>query len=297
MAAPQGWSRWYDDAPTHPKFLAVGHKGGWLYVCGQAYASTHATDGMIPKAIVPRLTDVPNPMKVAAQLVEVGLWHDRGDHFEQHDYMEMQTTAEEREQKRRDKSKGGSKGNHVRHHANKGVVNPECPWCESQNGHTSGRTTVAAATPNQSQRGSPEAETEAEGVPPSAGGEPPRHLEPVRDGDVNAGVLMAEHLEQLEARPPSDVIGITSRKVKQLLEADRIPPDDVRAALALLREKGRHPSILGSLVEEARAERRAKPRRPADVDARSQPPVVGSPEWEARERAERELAERLAGEA
>ncbi len=45
MATKQtGWSRWYDDAPTHPKFLTVGHKGGWLYLCGQAYASKHATD-------------------------------------------------------------------------------------------------------------------------------------------------------------------------------------------------------------------------------------------------------------
>lgn len=97
MAAPQGWSRWYDDAPDHPKFVAAGHRAGWLYVCGQAYASTHETDGRIPKSVVPRLTDVPSPMRVAAKLVEVGLWHDRGDHFEQHDYCEMQTTAAERE--------------------------------------------------------------------------------------------------------------------------------------------------------------------------------------------------------
>lgn len=100
MAASQGWSRWYDDAPDHPKFLKAGHKAGWLYVCGQAYASKHATDGLIPKEVVPRLSDVPAPMKVAQRLVEVGLWHDRGDHFEQHDYPEMQTTAAEREEKR-----------------------------------------------------------------------------------------------------------------------------------------------------------------------------------------------------
>lgn len=96
----QGWSRWYDDAPDHPKFLAAGHRGGWLYVCGQAYSSKHGTDGVIPKAVVPRLSDVPQPSKVASKLVEVGLWHDEGDHYRQHDYAEMQTTSAEREERR-----------------------------------------------------------------------------------------------------------------------------------------------------------------------------------------------------
>lgn len=164
MAAPQGWSRWYDDAPEHPKFLAAGHKAGWLYVCGQAYCSRQATDGLIPKTIVPRLSDVPSPGKVAAQLVEVGLWHDEGDYYRQHDYCEMQTTAAEREEKREVKRAAGGKGNHTKWHADRGMVDPDCEWCrDSHPPPDSDRETLAPASPTRSQRDSPESEADTEG--------------------------------------------------------------------------------------------------------------------------------------
>lgn len=89
------WIKIDDGLPEHPKVAAAGHLAAWLYICGLAYCSRRLTNGAIPKAIVSRLSDVPRPQKAADRLVEVGLWHDRGNHYEVHDYMEHQRSAEQ----------------------------------------------------------------------------------------------------------------------------------------------------------------------------------------------------------
>lgn len=99
MAAPQDWSKLYDGFFDHPKVLAAGGDAALLYLAGQAYCSRHLTDGRIPKAMVDRMTDRRRPSALAARLVEVRLWHDRGAHYEQHDYMTMQATREAREER------------------------------------------------------------------------------------------------------------------------------------------------------------------------------------------------------
>lgn len=78
------------------------------------------------------------------------------------------------------------------------------------------------------------------------------------DPEVRANQLLAEHLDELPRRPPSEVVGITADRTKKLLD-EGIPPDDIRGALHLLRSKGKHPAILPSLVEEHRANGRADP--------------------------------------
>jgi hypothetical protein len=83
------WFKLDDHFPDHPKILAAGGDAAWLWVCGGCYCARHLTDGLIPKAAVPRLSDRRNPMKLAQRLVEVGLWIDRGDHFGMHDYLEF----------------------------------------------------------------------------------------------------------------------------------------------------------------------------------------------------------------
>lgn len=93
MAAPQGWSKLYDQLPEHPKILAAGPTAGWLYVCGQAYCSRHLTDGRIPKNAVPMLSRLKRWRKDVDSLLKSGLWHDEKDHYQQHDYCEMQRTA------------------------------------------------------------------------------------------------------------------------------------------------------------------------------------------------------------
>lgn len=74
-----------EDFPSHPKIAKAGGDAGWLHVCALAWASKHMT-GDIPKTMVAQLSDRKQPLKLAARLCEVGLWHDRGDYFQIHDW-------------------------------------------------------------------------------------------------------------------------------------------------------------------------------------------------------------------
>ncbi|MEV1011774.1 hypothetical protein [Streptomyces sp. NPDC049881] len=60
---------------------------------------------------------------------------------------------------------------------------------------------------------------------------------------------MAEYVAGCRRRPPEDVLGLLGRRVRSLLE-EGFTPGDLRVALVRLREKGLHPSVLPSLVNQ-----------------------------------------------
>lgn len=75
------WVRLDAAFPTNPKVLALvaekeGHRAGFVYLCGLAYAGAHGTDGVIVTSALPfihgRKAD-------ALHLVRHGLWHDYPD--------------------------------------------------------------------------------------------------------------------------------------------------------------------------------------------------------------------------
>lgn len=70
--------RVHDGLPDHPKIIAAGGEAAWLYICGLAYCSRQLTDGVIPKGLVPRLTDSSKSEALASALLRVGLWHGFG---------------------------------------------------------------------------------------------------------------------------------------------------------------------------------------------------------------------------
>jgi hypothetical protein len=72
---------------------------------------------------------------------------------------------------------------------------------------------------------------------------------PADDTPVTARTLVAEWIDHMPKRPPGDVIGQTSKKLKQLLD-EGIDPQDVRRGLALWAQKGLHPSALPSVVNQ-----------------------------------------------
>lgn len=93
-----------DNLPEHRKIVDAGGDAGWLHVCALAYSSRNLSDGIIPSAMVPRLSDRKQPAKLAARLVEVRLWHKAGhdcarcpqpavSEFVIHDYLEHQRSA------------------------------------------------------------------------------------------------------------------------------------------------------------------------------------------------------------
>jgi hypothetical protein len=102
------WIRLDDQFPDHPKVVLAGPQAAWLYVAGLCYCSRHLTDGVIPKALVPRLTDFRG--SAAKKLVEAGLWDDEGDVYRVHDYLLHQESRSEVEAKRQARREAGSKG-------------------------------------------------------------------------------------------------------------------------------------------------------------------------------------------
>lgn len=110
-----------DGLPEHRKIVAAGGDAAWLYICGLAYASRNLTDGIIPKAVVPRLSDRKQPAKLAAKLTKVRLWHDTGhdckrcpqpdtDEYVIHDYLEHQRSAEHIEAIKQKRAAAGRAG-------------------------------------------------------------------------------------------------------------------------------------------------------------------------------------------
>lgn len=113
------WVRLDSQALSHPKLLRAGAEGVALWAAGLCHCNTHATNGRIDLDMVPLLYPPLGPSKAkraAEQLCRVGLWHDRGDHFEVHDYEDFQAEASkeaveakreyERIKKREQRSKG-----------------------------------------------------------------------------------------------------------------------------------------------------------------------------------------------
>jgi len=90
------WVYLDDQFPDHPKVALAGGDAGWLFICALAYVKRYDTEGVIPKAQVPRLSDRKAPTKLARRLVEVGLWEEDGDTYRIHDYHEWNRPGENR---------------------------------------------------------------------------------------------------------------------------------------------------------------------------------------------------------
>lgn len=86
------WVKLDDGFADHPKIEAVGPAAAWLHVAALCYCAKHLTDGCIPKSKALRLADIRQPAAQIARLIDVGLWHDKGDHYAIHDYLEYQPT-------------------------------------------------------------------------------------------------------------------------------------------------------------------------------------------------------------
>lgn len=88
-----GWVYLDDSFPEHAKIIAAGGDAVLMWVYGLAFCNRRLTEGRIPKAFIPRLTDRRKPMELAAKLVAVGLWIDDGDHYRIHEYEKWNHSA------------------------------------------------------------------------------------------------------------------------------------------------------------------------------------------------------------
>jgi len=84
------WVRLDDSFADHPKVERAGPLAAWLHVTALCYCARHLTDGRVPKTKALRLADVASPQDHVDALLRVGLWHEDGDDYVIHDYLEYQ---------------------------------------------------------------------------------------------------------------------------------------------------------------------------------------------------------------
>jgi hypothetical protein len=99
-----------DKITDHPKIAAAGPLAAWLFVSALCYSSRHLTDGAIHRNALAQVSNVPSPLKHAAELVKVGLFVVTEDGWQIHQYTERQTTRAEVESKRAGRASAGRKG-------------------------------------------------------------------------------------------------------------------------------------------------------------------------------------------
>lgn len=104
------WVKLDDRANEHHKLVAAGPLACWLWVCGLMYCNRQEKrTGLIPRDAVTMLFPGATH-KLAAKLVEVGLWEPSAESFKVHDYHDYQPTTEEVEERRATRTERAKKG-------------------------------------------------------------------------------------------------------------------------------------------------------------------------------------------
>ena len=120
------WFKVDDKFAMHPKSMTAGNAALGLWVRAGSWSAAHLTDGRIPAELLAAL----GGNKAAAErLVKVRLWSRDGDNYRFKDWHDYQPSARDVKAAEDAEKNGGSWGNHVRWHAKKGVVNPDCKHC------------------------------------------------------------------------------------------------------------------------------------------------------------------------
>lgn len=133
------WVKVDDSLAFHPKVLAAGNAAMGLWVRAASWSAANLTDGLIPADMIAALGGT---RPVANRLVKAGLWCSEPGGFRFHDWLDYQPSAaqvaEVRELRRDAGRTGGARGMHQRWHVNRGITNPDCPWCRGDDEHGTG---------------------------------------------------------------------------------------------------------------------------------------------------------------
>lgn len=125
MADQRTYIRVHDGMPDHPKVYGLSDKAFRLLVETWCWCSRHLTDGAMPESVWNKRG---NP-KSRKELIAAGLAEVTDGGVVMHDYLEHQRSAAEVAELVAARSKSGSFGNHVRHHARRGISDPNCDHC------------------------------------------------------------------------------------------------------------------------------------------------------------------------
>lgn len=112
------WSKLDDNLYDHPKALEAGEPATDLFVRGLVYCNRYLTNGRIPKVALAKLSKRDGNEENASALVRAGLWEDDGTSWTVHDFLKLNPSREQIEERRADvslkRSEAGKKGNEAR---------------------------------------------------------------------------------------------------------------------------------------------------------------------------------------
>jgi hypothetical protein len=116
--------------PHDAAIRAAGEAAELLYVRALAYCKRVKTDGFVPSYDLPVVSIGMRsvPRRVAA-LVKHGLWTEEAGGYRVKAWGKWNKPVTSQEAFIEGQSEAGSRGNHERWHAKRGVVEPSCTWC------------------------------------------------------------------------------------------------------------------------------------------------------------------------
>lgn len=292
------WFKVDDQLHDHRKAARAGVAAMGLWALAGSWAADNLTDGFIPDDVPVRWDR--QWRKLAARLVDVGLWHvaeRNGEHgWVFHEWDERQPTREEVEADRAEARDRMALLRAKRKAERRAELAAQIAEAEAEGIEVKRKRSKPVRANVR-----PNIERSSEDVPgPNPSRPVPSRPDPPSEppaGTVDADAsppattqtLVAEWIDHCGARPPSDVVGQVSKRIATML-GEGIPYADVRRGLAAWQAKGLHPSALPSVVHETRttssrssttdqrvADGLALARRYADLDGTPLPAIGGAP--------------------
>jgi hypothetical protein len=238
------WFKVDDTLSAHPKARAAGLPAMGLWVVAGAYASQYLTEGFVPGWYV---DSWPSGKKLAARLVDAGLWETTEGGWMFHQWGERQPTKEQVEA---DRAKTRERQQRWRD-AKRDERLADAVSNGSRNGVTDGVTNASPTRPDPTRP--------TNYIPPVAG---------QARAAPSAQPLLTEWINQCgDEKPPARVKGQVAKELGAML-AEGIPVEDVRGGLAAWHAKGLHPSALASVVHEQRTAGQRNGIKPSTTDER-----------------------------
>lgn len=178
------WFKVDDKLHDHRKARRAGKSAMGVWVLAGSWCMDNETDGFVPADVLPRW----GTKSDAGRLVSAGFWYvdqrEGEDGWRFHDWEKFQPSAATLAGWRAAESEAGQRGNHKRWHADRGVNDPNCPYCYR----------VPDQAPDQG----------PEGVPESGGESPPnrvgiaRNPNPYPNVSPNGETRVGSHLAAVE---------------------------------------------------------------------------------------------------
>lgn len=123
------WFKVDDSFYDHPKMFDAPDCAVALWTRAGSWAARNLTDGYVPTSMLARLCG--DPETAVQELVQRRMWKRTRGGYQFHDWTEYQPTKKETKTMRKKRASAGAIGNHRRWHTSRGVVDPNCPYCET----------------------------------------------------------------------------------------------------------------------------------------------------------------------